>query len=646
MCTGRALIVLGLLLCSSIALSQPTLAQGDEIAFDLHENTPPQVTWSKNLDAGYISTSPLVWGGLVVVKSPSGLHAFMQSDGSEVWNVSMTSVTNFEMAPLLKSPSISQGEQILTPDLIITGWSSGEVTAHRLADGALHWAVSTQAPGYGIHGGLILRPDLAGGHEILVATELGATSLDPVDGGKNWEVTFPDGVRGYRHWPAYWLQDGEVWYATGDEEGRLTYWNASQPEQATTLSLGIEDGKMRSKITGDNAGRLFIPIQSPSGSALFDWTVSASTSIQFSGNFGLLDYSEGRMVVPTTDNTTLWDCSIDCIFLAELSAEPTIGEAKWVDESTIAIPINKLVGELVIYHISMDNVGEGGEEGENISTLLWNWKPQVEDYMTAGIGVSENLNVISISNDASFIETSVNSGLQANNSYQYTKDSLTDWLAQRGSDPPSPKYESKPSDLNSAPILVGFGLSIGIFAGLLHLSGKRQQYSFAFAATLMLIGMLMLLPAIQLTFNEAFTDDGKNRDDSLWPEHWEGTQVIGFQFTDPYLPAPYTGMNTQLDQDGTIISSVPAAGETPTLWVGGLYGASTPYELTMMGAGVAGLEVEYHDETIGGYVDSIAFAEDGVEDRWLLYWVDGEHANLAVNAYSIDKDATVIWQYL
>jgi hypothetical protein len=65
-----------------------------------------------------------------------------------------------------------------------------------------------------------------------------------------------------------------------------------------------------------------------------------------------------------------------------------------------------------------------------------------------------------------------------------------------------------------------------------------------------------------------------------------------------------------------------------------------------MGCEVAGIEFVYHQESIGGYVDSIANAEDGKDDRWLLYWVDGIHANVAINAYSIEEDTILIWYYL
>ena len=65
-----------------------------------------------------------------------------------------------------------------------------------------------------------------------------------------------------------------------------------------------------------------------------------------------------------------------------------------------------------------------------------------------------------------------------------------------------------------------------------------------------------------------------------------------------------------------------------------------------MGCEAAELEFVYHQESIGGYVDSIALAEDGKDERWLLYWVDGIHANVAIDAYGVDEDAILIWYYI
>ena len=58
------------------------------------------------------------------------------------------------------------------------------------------------------------------------------------------------------------------------------------------------------------------------------------------------------------------------------------------------------------------------------------------------------------------------------------------------------------------------------------------------------------------------------------------------------------------------------------------------------------MNLTYHTEAIGMYVDSIGDAVDGKEGMWLVYWSDGVYANIAIDAKSIDEDAIIIWGYV
>ena len=133
--------------------NHPVQADDSEASLDL-----PDLQWDKDVNIGYISTAPLVTQGLVIVKGGGSnsddidptIVAYRADNGSEVWRATHpTSTYNFEISPLVFVPA---GTLPCSPtqDMIVTGWTSGQLTAHDLADGTPLWNVSTPAPLWGI----------------------------------------------------------------------------------------------------------------------------------------------------------------------------------------------------------------------------------------------------------------------------------------------------------------------------------------------------------------------------------------------------------------------------------------------------------------------------------------------------------------
>ena len=58
----------------------------------------PAISWSKNLESGFISTSPLIADGVIVFKTPQGLNA-LGIEGETLW--STTHESFFELSPLV-----------------------------------------------------------------------------------------------------------------------------------------------------------------------------------------------------------------------------------------------------------------------------------------------------------------------------------------------------------------------------------------------------------------------------------------------------------------------------------------------------------------------------------------------------------------
>lgn len=609
------------------------IAHADSSNYPITET--PALTWAKDLDSGYISTTPLLAGGLVIVKTPAGLFAFMQSDGTEIWNYSFVSEIQFEMSSLLLHTASKSNDVFTSPDLVITGWSSGEITAHRLIDGRLHWSVNTTAPAYGIQGELTEVP---ANNEILVPIETGIISLNPNNGNENWKMTFSDNARGYRHSATFWYENQDTWYVTGNENGHLTMWNSTNPEQATTIDFEITNGKIRSSMLVLNPRELLIPIQSNNGSVLIHWKddVREDHHVMI-GSFGIMTMADNNVIVPTSHNTTWWEFNNSLQYRVQLTNQPVTGKVESLGFEMFALPINTEQGKIEVYRLNISS---------STTDLAWVWTPSVSNYMISGLGHDKQYNALAISNDAGRMEIAINSWLHANNEYKLWADRLAEWQSQSSGNPINFEYENLDSQKNSAPMLIGLGLALAIFSGLLVRIDRRPQIPFAFAATLILIGIILLIPEMQGVVDETLREETDRKENLLWPDSWNGLQVIGFEFGDPYLPGQYANNITLVDYDGTIIASYPAEDKTPTVWVGGLSGAQNGYELTSVGCEVADLEFEYHEESIGGYVDSIGYAVDGVDDQWLLYWVDGVHANLAIDAKSIDEDAVLIWYYL
>ena len=99
------------------------------------------VSWSKDHNA-MISTSPLILEDSIVVKTTDGLIAYSHS-GVEQWKWSPSQTLLLEISPLYHHEPTN---------LIVTGWTDGQVTAHQSENGELAWTISTDSPMWGITG--------------------------------------------------------------------------------------------------------------------------------------------------------------------------------------------------------------------------------------------------------------------------------------------------------------------------------------------------------------------------------------------------------------------------------------------------------------------------------------------------------------
>ena len=110
----------------------------------------PPLQWTKDLESGYVSTAPVVIGEMLFVKvggrsdSPGGpwddgkgpgIYAFNIYTGEQIWRYEHNqSRSGFEISPPI---------HIWQKDLLINGWTSGNITAHNASSGELLWMYET-----------------------------------------------------------------------------------------------------------------------------------------------------------------------------------------------------------------------------------------------------------------------------------------------------------------------------------------------------------------------------------------------------------------------------------------------------------------------------------------------------------------------
>ena len=253
-----------------------------------------QLQWSVTLDDGYISTKPLIIDDKVFVRSSgfwSGdaspkVYAFTLDTGALIWEYENKDATFHDLSPLL---FVHQGEGACGnwPNMLLVGWTTGQVMAFDPVNGNLLWQNQTAAFDLGITGEMGIDGD-----QLIVPTRRGLASFCLANGAQHFETTF--------------LNDGwrngvlvtEEGYFTGDESGNV-HLVASDGEQK---NWSIGDGHIRHTPVKSACG-LLIHLQTKNGSSLilenttlFEFGPSPAMPIQL-GNQIFLSTSEEFVVL-------------------------------------------------------------------------------------------------------------------------------------------------------------------------------------------------------------------------------------------------------------------------------------------------------------------------------------------------------------
>ncbi len=372
----------------------------------------PPVQWGLDLDAGYISTAPIVTDGLVIVKSggdparniPAGLHAVRADTGAPVWFAPHNaSASGYETAPILVANKIdldqpSESLLICQPnrDLIITGWTSGQLTAHDLQNGSEMWSIETEAPQWGITGGGLVHEN-----GTIWATETGMLMVCEKDG--SILSKFESELTSYRASPT-WSSNNLF---LGTESGHLIKAEFSEQMNLTTasyseinlLAMANLSGswKVRSKLTLDESNNAsVVHLQGLDESRAFLLETDVYNNISLTQQV-ILPTGTGTTNLPifgTSEGIYFWqiNSSNHQLEFSSQTVQNAIGEINSIEfnnTTMICVPQNVATGSWLFF------------DAES-KTMVYEWIPEKPQYVTAGCG-SDNL-VLAVANDASWLE--------------------------------------------------------------------------------------------------------------------------------------------------------------------------------------------------------------------------------------------------
>ena len=223
-------------------------------------DTEEQVVWTKDLENGYISTSPLIVDDTVVVRT-SGfwteedrphVYAFDAKSGDIIWQIQNHNSTHHDLSPLLHVKA-GEGCGNSWPEMVIVGWTDGLVEALDINNGNRIWASQTEVVTWGVTGAMQLDNDL-----VVVPTRQGVSTFCLGNGSLEMRVDLPQ--LGWRN--GVTVTDNA--YLLGNEEGILNtvYRNGTVENQT------IGEGMIRHAPLVTNAG-MMIHLQTQSGSKIF-----------------------------------------------------------------------------------------------------------------------------------------------------------------------------------------------------------------------------------------------------------------------------------------------------------------------------------------------------------------------------------------
>ncbi|MEJ6562577.1 MAG: PQQ-binding-like beta-propeller repeat protein [Euryarchaeota archaeon] len=476
-----------LLLAALVLLTLPAVnASAEPGAFE----ETYTLDWTYDFGGSYITTAPLFvdqqlfvrtsasWGG---DNSPT-LAAF-SLDGEPLWSHTNSNSTHHDMAPLLH---VAEGEGSCGswPDMLIIGWSDGQIEARSTEDGALIWAHQSEPIIWGITGAMAVDED-----RIVAPTRSGVVALCASNGMLEMEAQTGLGWRNG-------VTIGAEEYFLGDESGLL--WGVTRDGVVRSIDLG--EGKIRHAPLMTTAG-LFVQVQGVPFSIvhLIDVDDFTSKSTLRTGTSPAVPIMYDSFVLSAdSEAIRLFSCEVSCEETSQVSFRSN-GEIGVLGEGQFSLPFNGLERGWGLVNVS----SSGGLMLEEFTT-------GADGYATSAPGTLtyEETTYLAFGSDESVVYVYTANQAPADESIEVDQMEF-DWFVQG--------------------MTFLLFLSLGA-AGVQFLRNKGTSV-LRFLSIYLLIIALLIVDQVAVQWSQFIQENTPDADaqevwDPSWNESWRGTQIV------------------------------------------------------------------------------------------------------------------------
>ena len=658
----RALLILVLFLLAAF----PAEASEGRHAEWVTDPVLPDVQWNASVDIGYISTTPLVKDGLVIVKGggdPStgegaGLAAYRADTGVEIWRaLHSASDRGFEVGPLIHiaATAVTNNPCANERDMVVTGWTSGILTAYDFVTGAELWNHSTAAPNWGITGGGFLATTGV----IVWPTETGVVQVCAAN-GTVLDQHHDSELRTYRANLGVWVSMGSdqngtittsMGWLQGTESGHLLRYDANSNliDDIDIVELANLSGTWRLRSTPvfliEYGVLLHLHSDGASNLVRVQWDESGNTTLLDSISLG-----PGTATTPPGMNQLTVFAGLDdavhfglvnnSMFEAiRWNATDVVGEIQWIQwEEVVAIclPQNRADGS---WYIAID---------ANHSV---EWIPDQAGYVTAGCGSDGQVHAVA--NDASWLEVRYDP-LDWNSIHAKTDDTLGT------TDTPSPESQEENTsetagEEGTAGILFFPFIGALLFAFIAQFSlnsDTRRQIRIG-AALMLMLGLVMSAAFYNTQMVDDPDEDTSQRIragilvPALDDELAENEVLIAIHFPESFAPescvegeiySRETGMSWQVDPapEGSYCIVIAAI----EVEVG-----DTVEMVTMAMLADYQYTYEIEQQILGPFLRDIGDAPGGADGRWWSYDLNGGYGPIGMAEQVVTAGDHIDWHF-
>jgi outer membrane protein assembly factor BamB len=657
------------LLAAFVVLSLLAFVPSDEVdaTSARHGSEPwviPPVQWNASLDAGYISTAPLITPqGIVVVKvggsvpgsdgnEPAGLWAFRADTGEVVWryNHSASSI-GFEVAPMMwLSDSQSSSTAPCGADrlMVVTGWTSGQFTAIDLATGEEVWSHQTEVTSWGITGAardVFGHLAVAGENSIEVICALNGTLIASSDYGNDTAYRSGVGISfTSTNMLSRFLQGTESGHLLiTDYDGNLlsntdlvalANLSGEYSIQSTPSGFWMSNGTVHLK--GDGGGILLhLHIDDEGNVTLLDQTelpAGAGTNLDYAGMFPITSTSEGVIFWIFT-NGTLQPAWV-------VNATSVAGEVSIANHDShgmFCISQNTQNGSWLLHHVDDETI---------------EWQPDRVGYLTAACAGDGLL--LAGANDASWLEVRYR-----DEDYSVVAARVATLLGSLDEEPePEPEdgNESEPtfSTGETIPVFLSipfFGVALIVGLSFLTPDKDLRRQILIFAAIAMLVAVVMLTPFLTGmlgTSPEASSSDRQTASSYVdWKSNAPDMVSVAFHFPRELSPVEEEECGlTHLRGNSVAQYILPADSEHCIIVVSvDVESGMTVGDATVQSLDTADLDHVLENQLLGLFVKSIGSADGGDDNRWWTYDLNGEYGSIGISDQSVVAGDEIDWHF-